>query len=950
MADDGSLHVSVLGPIAVRDGSGRDLTPAGALQRRLLALLVLRRGEVVPVDVAIDILWPSEPPRDAAAALQNHLSRLRRGLPGGVIQSVGSGYRIDPTLVDVDADRLDAVLGGLDTPVARAELAATLSRWRGRAYPELEDTDTGIATAVRFAELHNRARESLAAARLGAGELDGLVAELTALAGDEPLRERPRELLMRTLSASGRSAEGLRVYDDFRRLVGDELGIEPSPLLTALHSELLAAPHRSAPRDARVRRLPNPVSALLGRDALLDELQDLAGAVRAVTLVGPGGVGKTRLLIALGHRLGRSQPERSVVLCELTQATADTVDDVVASAMGIDGRPGVPTGDRIVDVVHDADVVMLLDNCEHVLAPAALLAERILTNCPNAHLVTTSRERLRITGEHVRTVPTLPTDDSSVAVDLFVERARAVQPAFGGSDDERARVAEIVRRLDGLPLAIELAAARLHALDLDEVAAGLDRPLSLLSGGSRTSPRHSSLNAVVEWSFGQLDDELQRVFTALSVFARPFAVADAAAVCDLDSDLAADALAQLVERSLVLRTPSRHFAMLETLRAFGTEQLVVSGGQQRVAERHARWMVEWAEDAERRLHRPGEAAMEDVDDAVPELRAAVSWLLDNHLPVHAGRLVAALVNWALLRLRPDVMGWAQRVIAGDPDDRSPIASQVWAAAAYHAWMAGDMPGSAAMSRRAVELAEHEPAGLTQPVVTMRGNLDLFAGRLDEAARWYELAMAVSGENDAQRLIAGGALLLALGYAESPRAVPIAAELLARVDGVETAPAAYLWHCAGEAAMPVDPALAMARFGRAIEIAERTNASFVRGFAGASLASMEARDGDARVAAASYRWLIPHWQRSGLRSTQWTVLRSVVGLLGRLDHPLEAAMLEGAVRSTADGHRIFGADELALHEVGERLRATLGDDAYEAARRDGGELDGNGAAELALRWL
>ncbi len=557
MADGGTLHVSVLGPIAVRDGSGRDLTPAGALQRRLLALLILRCGDVVPADVAIDTLWPSAPPRDAAAALQNHLFRLRRALPDGVIRSVGAGYLVDPTRVEVDADRLEAALDQLATHAARSELAATLGRWQGRSFPELEETDAGVETATRFAELHARAREALAAARLAAGELDGLVSDLTALASDEPLRERPRELLMRTLAASGRGAEALRVYDDFRRLLGDELGIEPSPLLAELHRELLGAPRRPTGGAARARRLPTPVSALLGRDDLLDDLQQLADSTRAITLVGPGGVGKTRLLIALGHRLAAARPERAVVLCELTQANVDTVDDVVASAMGIDGRPGVSPLDRVVDVVHETEVVMLLDNCEHVLEPSATLVERLLISCPNVRLVMTSRERLRVPGEHVRVVPTLLDGGAEAAVDLFVERARAVQPAFSGSDDERARVARIVRRLDGLPLAIELAAARLHALDLDEVAAGLDRPLALLSGGSRTSPRHSSLNAVVEWSYGQLDTELQDVFAALSVFARPFSVADAAAVFDLDQARATDALAQLVERSLVLRTPSR---------------------------------------------------------------------------------------------------------------------------------------------------------------------------------------------------------------------------------------------------------------------------------------------------------------------------------------------------------------------------------------------------------
>jgi hypothetical protein len=490
----------------------------------------------------------------------------------------------------------------------------------------------------------------------------------------------------------------------------------------------------------------------------------------------------------------------------------------------------------------------------------------------------------------------------------------------------------------------------MHALDLPEIVAGLDRPLALLSGGSRTSTRHSSLTSVVAWSYGLLDSDLRTVFDALSVFKRSVTVDDAAAVCGLDRERTADALAQLVERSLVSRTPGRRYVVLETLRAFGAEQLVASGRQQTVSERHARWMVAWAERADRRLHEPGEPTVVEIDEAVPELRAALDWLLANRLVPSAGRLTSSLVNWTLLRLRPDVLAWAERVIEADPDDRSPVASQVWTAVAYHAWMAGDMSGAAERSRRAVDLAENEPTGLTQTVATMRGNVDLFAGRLDEAARWYDRAMVASGEDPTQRLIAGGALLLALGYAGDRRAGGLSAELLAETGPVVTAPAAYLWHCAGEAVMATDPGLAKQRFATALELATATHASFVRGFSGASLASMEARSGDPHAAAEEYRWLIPHWLRSGMRSTQWTVLRSVVGLLERLDRPHDAAVLEGAVRFAVDGAEIFGADEVILREVGERLRAALGDEAYDAARREGARLDGTAAAEFALHSL
>jgi DNA-binding SARP family transcriptional activator len=264
------LAIEVLGPLRVLGPDGRDLTPDGSLQRRLLALLVLRRGHVVSVESAIDVLWPRSAPRDPVAALHNHLFRLRRTLPGGLIDSTGDGYRLEPTRIDLDADRLVETLASLEMDAATdagplASLDDLLARWHGPAYPELADVDDGRAEAARLDELRVRLVEARAERRLATGELDGLVAELTALAGAEPLRERPRSLLMAALAASGRRADALRAYDDFRRLLGDELGIDPSPLLAAQHAALLESEPAAAGGGtgawAPPGRLPRPCSA-----------------------------------------------------------------------------------------------------------------------------------------------------------------------------------------------------------------------------------------------------------------------------------------------------------------------------------------------------------------------------------------------------------------------------------------------------------------------------------------------------------------------------------------------------------------------------------------------------------------------------------------------------------------------------------------------------------------
>jgi tetratricopeptide (TPR) repeat protein len=539
----------------------------------------------------------------------------------------------------------------------------------------------------------------------------------------------------------------------------------------------------------------------------------------------------------------------------------------------------------------------------------------------------------------------------AAAVQLFVERARAAAPAFAVGPAEEAVIAEIVNRLDGLPLAIELAAARLHTLDLAEVAAGLDRRFALLSSGYRTSPRHESLGAAVSWSYELLDTRWQRTFADLSVFAGPFTLDDAAAVGGVDAATAATALDLLVERSLVMRAPDRRYVLLETLRAFGAERLVADGRADAAGERHAHHFVEWVNAADRRLVDPaGRDPLGEIDAALPELRTALGWLLDHDQPELAGRLVGPLLDYAFLRLRPDVLAWAERVTAADPHDRSPLADVVWAVSGYAAWMAGDVEEAGRRGDHARRLSDAAGRSVPHQVADLCGSYQLFQGRLDEAVTWYRRARDDAAADPAGELLARCNELLAVAYAGDPMAADLATDLLAGIGETRSAYAAYAWYCAGEADLSVDVERAIVRFDRALELAEATHASFVAGVAGASRASIVARVGDAQAAAADYRRLISHWQRAGMWSTQWTMLRSVAGLLARLGRHRDAAALVGAVRATRSGHRIFGADEAALEELESRLRGVLGDEIYAAAIAEGAELDGDAAVELALRAL
>ncbi|MDO3646316.1 BTAD domain-containing putative transcriptional regulator [Nocardia mangyaensis] len=942
----GRFRIDVLGPLRARTLDGVEVTPGGTLPRKLLSLLVLRRGRTVTADAAIELLWPAGGPTDPVAALHNQIARLRRVFPD-LITSVPDGYCLDPHEVDVEADELADALANPTVENTRT-VERILDRWRGPAYRDLEDYPDAAPDLAHWEELRTRAREMSAQHRLTRGDTDGLAAHLRALVDQHPLRERPRALLMDVLVATDRHADALRIYDEFRRLLSDELGIDPSPELAAAHRRILdsAGMARWSPES----RLLLPPTSLIGRDEMLTELEALTRECRLLTLVGPGGVGKTRLLLELGHRLAVTRPEIPVMLCELARVETATLNEALTAGLRIDQRPGVPLVERIAGVVGPAEVVVLLDNCEHVLEPIAGFVEQLMARCAGVRVVTTSRERLRAAGEHVRPVPPLAVDGpDSAAVRLFLERARAVGVVEG---DAATQVAGIVARLDGLPLAIELAAARMYSHDLAEIAAGLEQPFEFLSAGYRTSIRHGSLSAAVAWSFTLLDERRRRVFSELSAFTESFEVAAAAAICELPVTEVAELLTQLVEGSLVMRYPGRRYVLLETLRAFGREQLRAEGRETIVDGRHAHFTVTWVEQANQRLALSGSSAISEIDEHIGELHRALDWLLAHGEPREAGRIVAALSDYGLLRLRPDVLGWADEVLAAAPEDVGQVAAQVWAAAAYAAWMVGDIDESGRRARRSIECADLAADSMPARAFGANGVYELFAGRLHESARWYDRAaeQADSVGDRAYRLIPQGTAIMVRGYAHDPDAPGLAADLIAET-GDSTSPyAAYAWYCAGEAILDTDPELARERLEKALHIAELTATTFVTGVAGASKASLDVRAGRYEGAASTYPRLIRHWRRAGMWATQWVMLRSIAHLFEGLGRPEDAALLEGAIRAAPIGQRPSGADGTAMDELAARLRAALGDERYETARQRGAALDSDSLIEYVLGAL
>ena len=655
------MHVALLGPLEVRtDGDpGEIVEVAGARLRALLIMLALHPGQLVTASQLIDGLWPAEMPGAAGNALQALVSRLRRALPGAVIESRPSGYqlRIDPRCTDIVRFE-DLVAAGRarlrDDPAAAGQtLRQALALWRGPALADVADTDFGQAAIARLDELRLTAIEQRVDADLRTGNTASLVAELEGLVTAHPMREPLAARLMRALHAAGRRSAALEVYERTRKRLVNQLGVEPSAELAALHLDILRD-ESSAEPDPRTSRRATPVSnhtshtntnlraeltSFVGRDAELRQVAELLGAYRLITLTGPGGAGKTRLAVEAARAELPAAPD-GVWLVELAPVTdpAD-ITSTVLSALGLreqalvsPTRPRRLTPEtplppdelsRLLSALAAKRTLLVLDNCEHLVAAAAALADRVLAACPQVRIMATSREPLNITGEALWTVGplTMPPDPAATSfsaertvvhdfasVRLLTQRARAVAPSFAVTPDNAPAVAAICRALDGMPLAIELAAARLRTMSPEQIVARLGDRFGLLSSGSRTAmPRHQTLRAVVDWSWDLLDDAERALWRRFSVFAGGATLEAAEQVCSgsgLPAARVLDLLTALADKSLLtVRHDPPRYRMLEIIRAYGTERLAEAGEREEVRAAHAQYFTRLAEASQDHLLR-----------------------------------------------------------------------------------------------------------------------------------------------------------------------------------------------------------------------------------------------------------------------------------------------------------------------------------------------------------
>lgn len=702
------MRVGILGPLEVVSsdddsdtgergaGTGTVVQIGGARLRSLLIRLALDAGRTVSVDALADAVWDDALPADRANALQSLVSRLRRLLPEPVLTSVANGYRLDIAPEDVDALRFERLvmrgreaLRAHDPVTARDLLTTALGLWRGQALADVAQARYAAAPAARWEELRLVALEDRAEADLALGRSP--VAELEELVAAHPLRERPRLLLMRALAAAGRRAEALASYEEFRRLLAEELGTDPSPELRETHLAVLrgeavragtavagAAAAGKEPSTTSPRRgnWGTPLTNFIGRDEELQRITKQLSHNRLVTLVGPGGAGKTRLATVAADRITDQTPG-GVWLVELARVTdpAD-VPAAVVRALDLRDRRFLDTHtvvarepvDRLVDALGNSQSLLVLDNCEHVVEAVASLVEELLGRCPDLRVLATSREPLGIFGEALCPVPPLRLPAVGMtaqealeypAIQLFVDRASTVRPDFALTDENVEAVVEICRRLDGLPLAIELAAVRVRSLSVEQVATRLN--LSLLTGGSRTAmPRHRTLRAVIAWSWDLLSDIERDVARRIAVFPGGVTPESAAAVCGGTFEL----LQALVDKSLLQVVDDREprYRMLETIREYALEEL--GEAAQEVRRSHAAYFLQLAETAEPHLRRPEQLTwIAKLTAEQDNLTAALRFACDTGDAATAIRLGAALsMFWTIQENQAEAVIWLRRVL------------------------------------------------------------------------------------------------------------------------------------------------------------------------------------------------------------------------------------------------------------------------------------------------
>ncbi|MBU2670653.1 winged helix-turn-helix domain-containing protein [Actinoplanes bogorensis] len=866
------MEIAVLGPLELR---GR--TVSGARLRALLILLALEPGRVVSADRLIDGVWGDDPPAAAANALQALVSRLRRAEPELVLEAAPHGYRLV-----VEPDQVDA---HVFTRLATTDPAGALALWRG----DLEFPEVARAEAVRLQQLRLIALKQRLAADLGRRNV---VPDVESMLAANPLDESLVALLMRAHETAGNPGRALEVFEAFRTRLADELGADPSPDLRALHVSVL--------RGAEPKRgnLPAEVSSFVGREGDVTAVRRLLENNRLVTLLGPGGSGKTRLSVEAGGTV-----PGEVWRVELAPVTDPAeIPQAILGALGMRGhavldRPGHSARSGLRESLAGRTMLLILDNCEHLIAAAAEVADDLLRAAPGLTLLATSREPLGITGERLYPVEPLalpPVGAGASAASAFPSVRLLLDRATGFvlTEENTPSVVRVCRALDGMPLAIELAAARLRTLPVAVLADRLTDRFRLLTGGSRTAlPRHQTLRAVVDWSWDLLAEPERRLWRRFALFQGGADLDAAEQVCRADLD----ALGGLVDKSLLVLGPDGRYRMLETIREYGLERLAEAGESESQRLALAGWL----------LARAGAAD--------PELRGRdqLVWL---------ARLAADHDN-----LQSSVRA---AILAGDRATASALVARL----GWYWWLSGHRSEGAPLAAAVAEMpgdAEVEDIALTNAYAAINGlEGGLPVSRVEAYFRTArELTAGITPNHPALRLIPP---LSAMFDDEND---PMAG--FAMVEPLFDDPEPWLRSVA-----KLFVAQLRLNFGQSAEVAEAEMREALDGFRaigerwgiGFALSSL----GDMAAARGDFRQAVT-WQREAIALVREVGIREDLPQMDvKLAHQLWLSGEFDEARATLKQAQ-QGADEVALPEVlasvayGTAMFARMDGDLDEAAR-------------------
>lgn len=741
--------------------------------RSLVKLLALAPHHTLHREQIIDALWPDLDPIAGASNLRLALHHARNALGPSTLLSRGEQIVLGPetgTWVDIEA--FEEVAAGARRSADPEEYAAVLALYRGDLLPEDRYEDWAANHRERLRDLYLALLLEMGHVFDARGQYTDAIDTLQKVMLIDPANEAAGVARMRAFARSGQRQQALRQYEQLRAALRDEMDATPERETERLYAEILAGattpvlpdsttPDRAGPRH----NLPAPLTSFVGREQEIARVRQAFDDTRLLTLVGSGGCGKTRLALAVAADMVDAEPD-GVFLVELAASVDGRVlPATVASVLSVTLDPNQDALDLLAGVLSGKRLLLVLDNCEHLSQACALFAHRLLHACPTLRMLATSREPLDIDGEMVWRVPSLPVPEAepaasfdeiarSDAVRLFCDRARFVQSDFALTPANAAAVADICRRLDGLPLAIELAAARLPILGVDQLAARLDDALRLLGNRRRTSPaRHETLRATFDWSHALLDAHEQTLFRRLAVFIGGWTIEAAEVVCGgdgIDSNAVLDLLERLLDKSLVVvaaETTGVRYHLLETVRQYAREKLDASAEAPLLAERHADYYLVLAEEAETELSGPRQAEwLARLEQEHGNLRATLRWATQEPHAEVEGRLCAALWRfWYYHGHLAEGERWLDDAIARHSE--ATITPRIYAkllqGSGALAWNRGDLERSQELSTRALGLFEE--ADDLRSVSAVQHNLGLVAewrGDLEEATRRYEAGLAL----------------------------------------------------------------------------------------------------------------------------------------------------------------------------------------------------------------